>query len=174
MSSSRASEQVAERVRTDPRVTVMERTNLRTLSLQDLPGQQPCDLGTLDLSFISVTAVLPAVLGLLMPQASLLVLIKPQFEADRDQVRPGHLASWLHSALLQTLAVQVESGGLVTDPAVHKAVVDKVVAAASAAGLSLQGVCESPVPGLTSGNKEYLALFRRAGAAAQASGHPSE
>jgi 23S rRNA (cytidine1920-2'-O)/16S rRNA (cytidine1409-2'-O)-methyltransferase len=79
--------QVAERVRTDPRVTVMERTNLRYVQLTDLPEQQPVDLATLDLSFISLLKVLPAVCAVLAPRASLLALIKPQFEAGRDEVR---------------------------------------------------------------------------------------
>lgn len=80
--------QVAERVRTDARVTVMERTNLRYVRLQDLPGQQPVDLVTLDLSFISLLKVLPAVCSVLAPRGSLLALIKPQFEAGREEVHP--------------------------------------------------------------------------------------
>lgn len=77
---------MAERIRTDPRVTVMERTNLRYVQLEDLPEQQPVDLATLDLSFISLLKVLPSVCGLLAPRAHLLALIKPQFEAGRDEV----------------------------------------------------------------------------------------
>jgi predicted rRNA methylase YqxC with S4 and FtsJ domains len=89
--------QVAERVRRDARVTVMERTNLRYLALGDLPDQAHVDLATLDLSFISVLKVLPAVCGVLTPAGSLLVLIKPQFEAGRDEVRAPvhHVADWL-------------------------------------------------------------------------------
>ena len=79
--------QVAERVRTDARVTVMERTNLRYVQLGDLPEALPVDLATLDLSFISLLKVLPAVVALLQPRAHLLALIKPQFEAGRDEVR---------------------------------------------------------------------------------------
>lgn len=78
---------VAERVRTDPRVTVMERTNLRYLKLGDLPGQRQVDVVTLDLSFISVLKVLPAVCEVLKPGGELIVLIKPQFEAGKDKVR---------------------------------------------------------------------------------------
>ena len=78
--------QVAERVRTDPRLTLLERTNLRLLTLQDLPDARPCQLATLDLSFIALTTVLPAVVKLLAPQAHVVALIKPQFEAARDQV----------------------------------------------------------------------------------------
>ncbi|KAK9905612.1 hypothetical protein WJX75_003067 [Coccomyxa subellipsoidea] len=96
--------QVAERVRTDPRVTVMERTNLRYVQLTDLPEQQPVDLATLDLSFISLLKVLPAVCAVLAPRASLLALIKPQFEAGRDEVGKG---------------------GIVRDASIHRRVIEK-------------------------------------------------
>ena len=75
-------------MRTDARVALLERTNLRYLGPEQLPGGAPVDLVTLDLSFISVLKVLPAVCGLLAPGGALLVLIKPQFEAGRAQVRP--------------------------------------------------------------------------------------
>ena len=79
--------QVAERVRTDERVALLERTNLRYLEPGQVPGGAAVDLVTLDLSFISVLKVLPAVCGVLAPGGALLVLIKPQFEAGREQVR---------------------------------------------------------------------------------------
>lgn len=80
---------MAERLRTDPRVVVIDRTNLRYLKLQDLPGQhaKPVDLISLDLSFISVLKVMTAVCEMLRPGGVLIVLIKPQFEAGRDKVR---------------------------------------------------------------------------------------
>ena len=78
--------QVAERVRIDKRVTVLERTNVRYVTLEDMPGRQPAQLATLDLSFISVLKVLPAVCSVLAPDAALIVLIKPQFEASRSEV----------------------------------------------------------------------------------------
>lgn len=79
--------QVAERLRTDPRVVVIDRTNLRYLRLQDLPGEAvPVDLISLDLSFISVLKVMPVVCELLRPGGVLIVLVKPQFEASREQV----------------------------------------------------------------------------------------
>ena len=79
--------QVAERLRTDPRVVVVDRTNLRYLQLQDLPGDAvPVDLISLDLSFISVLKVMPVVCELLRPGGMLIVLVKPQFEAGREQV----------------------------------------------------------------------------------------
>lgn len=79
--------QVAERLRQDPRLVVIDRTNLRYLKLQDLPDEASAvDLVSLDLSFISVLKVMPAVCDVLRPGGKLIVLIKPQFEADRDQV----------------------------------------------------------------------------------------
>ncbi|KAK9836127.1 hypothetical protein WJX81_003681 [Elliptochloris bilobata] len=84
--------QVAERVRTDTRVALLERTNLRYLNPGQLPEGCLVDLVTLDLSFISVLKVLPAVCGVLAPAGALLVLIKPQFEAGRAQVGGGGIA----------------------------------------------------------------------------------
>lgn len=77
--------QVAEKVRQDPRVTVMERKNLRSLRLSDIGGK-PVDLVTLDLSFISVIKVLDAICDVLIPHGELLILVKPQFEAGKQQV----------------------------------------------------------------------------------------
>eukprot|EP00887_Chlorella_sp_A99_P003384 scaffold7.g3384.t1 len=130
---------VAERVRTDPRVTVMERTNLRHLRRGDLPGGTPVDLVTLDLSFISLLKLLDAVCDVLAPWGELVVLIKPQFEAGK---------------------AQVSVGGVVRDPAVHREVIARVVAAYEAAGFRCQGWRESPIKGATSGNTEFLAHFK--------------
>ena len=92
--------QVAEKLRQDPRVVVIDRTNLRYLRLQDLPeAPQPVDLISLDLSFISVLKVMEAVCDILKPEGILIVLIKPQFEAGRTQVS-GIQASFHHSDLL--------------------------------------------------------------------------
>lgn len=83
---------MAERLRTDPRVVVVDRTNLRYLQLQHLPGDAvPMDLISLDLSFISVLKVMPVVCELLRPGGVLIVLVKPQFEASREQVT--HISS---------------------------------------------------------------------------------
>ncbi|KAI7843482.1 hypothetical protein COHA_002958 [Chlorella ohadii] len=131
--------QVAERVRTDPRVRVMERTNLRALRLPDIGGR-PVDLVTLDLSFISVLKVLDAVCDVLCPDGEAVVLIKPQFEAGKEQV---------------------SAGGVVRDPAVHRQVIDKVVAAFEGAGFACQGWRESPIKGASSGNTEFISYFRR-------------
>lgn len=127
--------QVHEKIRTDPRVVVMERINLR--HLESLP--ELVDLVTLDLSFISVLKVMDAVLRVLKPQGSLVVLIKPQFEAGRDEV---------------------ETGGLITDPEVHEKVLKEVTSGICARGFELKGTTESPILG-SSGNKEFLAYFVR-------------
>ena len=97
--------QVAERVRIDQRVTILERTNLRHLRLTDLPGSQPVDMVTLDLSFISVLAVMSPITALMTPSASLVVLIKPQFEAARHQVTP-HQAPYQGTPLQSLVGMQ--------------------------------------------------------------------
>lgn len=127
--------QVHEKIRTDPRVVVMERTNLR--EVRDL-GEK-VDLVTLDLSFISMLKVMDAVSAVLKDDGQLVVLIKPQFEAGRDQI---------------------ESGGLITDPKVHQEVIASVTQGVKAYGFELVGVVDSPIEGAT-GNKEFLAYFKR-------------
>ena len=79
-------QQVSEKLRVHPRVHLMERTNMRYLVLEDLPDKQQVDIATLDLSFISLLTVMPALCGILRPGAELVTLIKPQFEAARHQV----------------------------------------------------------------------------------------
>jgi len=129
--------QVHEKIAADPRVVVMEHTNLRYL--ESLPEE--IDLATLDVSFISLLTVMPAVVACLAPHARVMCLIKPQFEAGRDQIRRG---------------------GLVVDADVHREVIEKVVKGCGELRLILRGeVIESPLPGATSGNKEFLALFER-------------
>ena len=132
--------QVAERVRTDPRVTVMERTNLRHLRLGDLPESDQVDLVTLDLSFISSLKMRETVCDVLRPGGQLLLLIKPQFEAGK---------------------AEVNTGGVVRDPEVRAAVVDSVIEGWKEAGFACSGWMESPIKGATSGNIEYLAHFVR-------------
>ena len=129
--------QVHEKIAHDSRVVVMEQTNLRYVT--GLPDK--IDLATLDVSFISLLTVMPAVITCLAPQARVICLIKPQFEAGRHQVRRG---------------------GLISDPAVHQEVIEKVVAGCKVLGLVLVGeVIASPLPGATSGNIEFLAFFER-------------
>lgn len=125
--------QLIERLRRDPRVVVMDRTNLRTLTT--LP--EPVDLATLDLSFISLGLVLPAVRGLLAARGRVVALVKPQFEAGREAV---------------------PRGGVIRDGAVHRAVLLDVGAQAIGAGFQPAGVIRSPITG-TDGNVEFLALL---------------
>jgi 23S rRNA (cytidine1920-2'-O)/16S rRNA (cytidine1409-2'-O)-methyltransferase len=127
------------RLRTDPRVTVIERVNARTLSAEQLPeSARAFEIATMDVSFISARQVLPAVAPLLRAGADLVVLVKPQFEAGRDEVGKG---------------------GLVRDPDVHVRVVHEVAGAASALGLSRIAMTESPITG-TEGNREFLLHLR--------------
>jgi 23S rRNA (cytidine1920-2'-O)/16S rRNA (cytidine1409-2'-O)-methyltransferase len=123
--------QVHEKIRRDPRVVVMERTNLRHLA--SLPERVDCV--TLDLSFISVLKVIEAVTQLLKDNGKLIVLIKPQFEAEKHQVG---------------------TGGIVTDPSVHQMVIQKVTEGIEKQGFVCKGVIPSPIEG-TEGNKEFLA-----------------
>jgi 23S rRNA (cytidine1920-2'-O)/16S rRNA (cytidine1409-2'-O)-methyltransferase len=92
----------------------------------------------MDLSFISVRQVLPALVAVLVPGADLVVLVKPQFEAGRDEVGKG---------------------GLVRDPAVHTRVIEEVAAASSALGLTRVAMTESPITG-TEGNREFFLHLR--------------
>jgi 23S rRNA (cytidine1920-2'-O)/16S rRNA (cytidine1409-2'-O)-methyltransferase len=123
------------RIRSDPRVIVLERINARTLTPEQLPDDARIfGLVTMDLSFISARQVLPAIVPLLDPGADLVILVKPQFEAGREEVGKG---------------------GLVRDAAVHMRVVDEVAAAANALGLTRVAMTESPITG-TEGNREFF------------------
>lgn len=125
--------QLIQRLRDDPRVVSMERTNLR--ELRELP--EPIDLATLDLSFISLGLVLPAVRHLLAPEGRVVALVKPQFEAGREDV---------------------PRGGVVRDPATWRHVLEAVAEAAVASSLPPQGVVRSPLAG-GDGNVEFLMLL---------------
>jgi len=127
--------QVHEKIRADKRVEVLERTNLRYL--ESLP--EKVDLVTLDLSFISVLKVMPAVMKLMKDNAQLMVLIKPQFEAERKDVGKG---------------------GIIKNSAIHERVIQKVKSGIESYGFSCKGIIESPILGF-SGNKEFLAYFVR-------------
>lgn len=120
------------RLRQDPRVELLERTNIC-----DVPGEGrdgTVDLAVCDVSFTSVTVVLPAVMQLLAPAGAFLTLVKPQFEAPRGDVGEG---------------------GVVRDGRVRQAALDKVSLAFAEAGLCVQGSVESPIKG-HKGNVEYL------------------
>ena len=125
--------QLVDRLGRDSRVVSMERTNLR--DLHRLP--EPIDLATLDLSFISLRLVLPAVRGLLTDGGLAIALVKPQFEAGREAV---------------------SRGGVVRDPSIHRAVLLRFGADASVAGLVPRMVIASPILG-ADGNREFLALL---------------
>ncbi|MBT3456437.1 TlyA family RNA methyltransferase [bacterium] len=127
--------QVHEKIRVDSRVVLLERTNLRNLTLDKIG--EPVDIVTLDLSFISVLKVMAAVVSVLKPGGILLVLIKPQFEAERHEVGRG---------------------GIIKDEKVHQAVIKKVCSGIEVCGFSCEGVVESPILG-GAGNKEFLGLF---------------
>ncbi len=129
--------QLAWSLRNDPRVTVRERCNARHLTLADLGGEA-VDLVVADLSFISLRLVAPALAAVARDGADAVLLIKPQFEAGRGQVRRG---------------------GLVTDPAVHRTVLEAVTAALAGDGLTPLAVMPSPLRG-ASGNIEFLGHFR--------------
>ncbi len=128
--------QLAWALRTDPRVTVLDRTNVRFLT--ELPGG-PVDVVTADLSFIPLGLVLPALAAVSTPAADLVVLVKPQFEVGR---------------------AALGDGGVVRDPSARAAAVLRVAAQAAALGLGGAGVTASPLPG-PAGNVEYLLWLRR-------------
>jgi 23S rRNA (cytidine1920-2'-O)/16S rRNA (cytidine1409-2'-O)-methyltransferase len=132
--------QLDHRLRNDPRVVVMERVNARHLSPGALP--EPCGLITLDVSFISLLKVVPALLPHLAPGGLLLPMIKPQFEAGRGMVGKG---------------------GILRDEEVRQRVVRECAEGMGALGLELLGLYDSPVAG-TGGNRETFALLRKAGA----------
>ncbi len=130
------------KIRSDPRVDVMERVNARTLTPDMLPGSiRAFDLVTIDVSFISLRHILPVVPPLLAPGADVVALVKPQFEAGR---------------------AEVGKGGIIRDEAVQARVVEEVVSAADALGLVRFGVTESPIAGME-GNREFLVHLRRSG-----------
>lgn len=131
--------QVHERIRSDPRVTVYERTNVRDLKVEDVPSPKPHIL-VADLSFISLRLVLPTLLGLLDPdgQRFAIVLIKPQFEADRHEVAEG---------------------GVVRDPQVWRRCLEAVAATAAQLRWRTCGLVASPLLG-PAGNVEFLAYLR--------------
>ena len=121
------------KLRNDVRVTVMERTNARNLC-PEMIDDQLIDFASMDVSFISIKTVLPAVASCLKDGAQLAVLVKPQFEAKREQVGKG---------------------GIVRDPQVHREVLETVIAAMPQMGLAPWGLTISPIKGV-GGNTEFL------------------
>ncbi len=132
--------QLHQRLRVDPRVIVLERTNARFLSAAEFPD--PPTLLVCDASFISLTRVLPAALRLAAPEARLVALIKPQFEVGRGEVGKG---------------------GVVRDPALHEAVCARIQAwLAGEMGWAVLGTVPSPLTG-PKGNREFLIAAQRPG-----------
>lgn len=124
--------QLAWSLRQDPRVIVLERTNARYLERDKLG--EPVDMATIDVAFISLAKVLPAVLRCLKPEGEIIALVKPQFEAG-----PG----------------RVGKKGVVRDPAVHREVLKEVMTAVTGLGLKIYGLTWSPISG-PEGNLEFL------------------
>lgn len=124
------------KLRNDPRVIVREGVNARNLGPADVP--EKVDLVSIDVAFISLGHIFPALPHVLRRGADVVALVKPQFEAGREEVGKG---------------------GLVTDPAIHDAVVARVTEQAAAAGLTRSGFTPSPITG-ASGNREFFLHLR--------------
>src|SRR5271168_2009064 len=131
-------DQLDWKLRQDPRVTTVER-NARYLRAEDVP--EPPALVTMDVSFISVVKVLPAVVPVVAPGADFLILIKPQFELEKSEIGKG---------------------GIVRDAALHQKAIERVQAAAAECGLTILGVRPSHLPG-TEGNQEFFLHARARG-----------
>ena len=130
--------QLAWKLRCDERVINLERTNLRYVSSEQIP--EPIDLAVMDVSFISIKLVLPAIKALLKPDAPLVCLIKPQFEAGREEVGKK---------------------GVVRDAAVHARVIRSILDFAPEIGLSVEGLDFSPIKG-PEGNIEFICYMKNA------------
>jgi 23S rRNA (cytidine1920-2'-O)/16S rRNA (cytidine1409-2'-O)-methyltransferase len=136
--------QLAWRLRQDPRVVVMEKTNARYLQPARMPESfTPADLAAIDCSFISLQKILPPAVALLNPDGKIIALVKPQFEAGRSEVAKGR--------------------GVITDPTVHDRVLAELESfVAAQTGLIWRGVTESPLLG-PAGNREFLVLIEKTG-----------
>jgi 23S rRNA (cytidine1920-2'-O)/16S rRNA (cytidine1409-2'-O)-methyltransferase len=130
--------QLHERLRDDPRVVTLERTNIRAATLHDLGGV-PFDVVVADLSFLSLRAVAASLAGLTRPGGDLVVLVKPQFEAGRREASRGR--------------------GVIRDPEVWRSSLAAVIVAFEGAGTTMMGLMVSPLRG-ADGNVEFLAHLR--------------
>jgi 23S rRNA (cytidine1920-2'-O)/16S rRNA (cytidine1409-2'-O)-methyltransferase len=128
--------QLAHELRHDGRVVVLERTNVR--NLPSLPDDTLCDMATIDVSFIGLEKVVPAVRSLLRPRGRIIALVKPQFQAAR---------------------AEVGKGGVVREAGTHSRVLGRVLAWAAGEGLRFGGLTTSPLHG-PAGNKEFFVLWR--------------
>jgi len=128
--------QIDWKLRTDQRVVIFEKTNIRYFSGEGIEDE--IDLAVVDVSFISLKLVLPVAFRITGKDAVILALIKPQFEAGRDEV----------------------GRGVIRDPRVHKKVVDEIVAFSTTLGLEVVDTCESPITG-PAGNREFFLYARK-------------
>ena len=133
--------QLHPRLRDDPRVVVLERTNIRHTTVETIGGL--VDAAVADVSFISLRTVIPPLTALCKPGGAMVVLVKPQFEAGKAEVGRGR--------------------GIVTDPAIHDRVRTEIDAALRHAGCDVRGWTDSPILG-GEGNKEFLVYARTSGA----------
>jgi 23S rRNA (cytidine1920-2'-O)/16S rRNA (cytidine1409-2'-O)-methyltransferase len=129
--------QLAWKLRSDPRVVVRERTNARYLTLDIVP--EPVDILVCDASFIALSKVLDAAVGLVRPGGRMVALVKPQFEAERHEIGKG---------------------GVVRDAAVHERVTAAAAAWIEGRGWTVEGIAESPITG-PEGNREFLLAARK-------------
>jgi 23S rRNA (cytidine1920-2'-O)/16S rRNA (cytidine1409-2'-O)-methyltransferase len=129
--------QLAWRLREDPRVVGIERTNIRTFEGNTIADR--IDIAVIDVSFISLKLVIPPVLKLIEDGALLVVLVKPQFEVGKDEVG---------------------NHGVVRDPALHRRVLAEIEACGRDLGLAILGRCDSPLKG-PAGNREFFICFRK-------------
>lgn len=132
--------QLAWKLRQDPRVVNLEKTNIRYLSAEKLP--EVPDMAVVDASFISLEKILPAIVTLVKPGGAIVALIKPQFEVGRGEVGKG---------------------GVVRDSEQHRKVIGSIHAVAEGLGLYPRGVTESPILG-PKGNREFLILLHKSSA----------
>jgi 23S rRNA (cytidine1920-2'-O)/16S rRNA (cytidine1409-2'-O)-methyltransferase len=128
--------ELAWKLRTDPRVVVMEKTNM--LTVDRLP--EPINVVTVDLSLLSLTKALPVVSGWLATEASVIALVKPQYEATRDQLPPG---------------------AVITDPALHVTILETLIPELTRLSLHPRGLTVSPITGGKGGNVEFLLWLER-------------
>ena len=128
--------QLAWKLQQDARVVSMEKTNIRYVTPDTLDGEP--SLAVIDASFIALAKVLPATAALLKPGGRIIALIKPQFEVGKGEVGKG---------------------GVVRDPAAHEKVIEDIRRTASDLGLTVSGLCESPITG-ADGNREFLILLQ--------------
>ncbi|MFL8937973.1 TlyA family RNA methyltransferase [Rossellomorea oryzaecorticis] len=140
--------QLAWKLRQDERVIVMERTNFRYVTPADLPGEMP-SFASIDVSFISLSLILPVLRTLLVPGGDCIALIKPQFEAGKDQVGKK---------------------GIVRDPKVHLSVIEKIMNLALNEGYDIHGLSFSPITG-GDGNIEFLIHIRSTGSDSEGKSH---